>query len=127
MKVLIDTHALIWWLEGSKRLTGRALSILSNSNHMVLVSAASAWELAIKVALGKLSAAGLVTNLPSHISEEGFIEQPITVEHAVRAGMLPAHHRDPFDRLLAAQAQSLDVAIVSGDKIFDRYGIRRIW
>jgi PIN domain nuclease of toxin-antitoxin system len=127
VRVLLDTHALIWWFENESRLSRRASSTIANQNNTVLVSAAVAWELAIKVNLGKFDALSLATELPRYTEEEGFEELPISMEQAVRAGLLPLHHRDPFDRLLVAQAQSLNVPILSADAVLDQYDVRRVW
>lgn len=127
MKILLDTHALIWWFGNEKKLSRRASSIIANQNNTVLVSAAIAWELAIKVNLGKFDALSLTTDLPRYTEEEGFEELPISLEQAVRAGLLPLHHRDPFDRLLVAQAQALNVPILSADTILDQYDVKRLW
>ena len=127
MKVLLDTHTLVCWFSEPEKLSKRAASIITNSSNAVLVSAASAWELAIKVNLGKVDAISLVSDLSMHLAEEGFEELPIAIRHATRAGSLPLHHRDPFDRLLVAQALELDVPILGADKSLDRYDIRRLW
>lgn len=127
MKLLLDTQALFWWFSDPKKLSSRSRSVIENGAHAVLVSPAVAWELAIKTELGKLDALPLIVDLPSYVSEEGFTELPITMTHATRAGLLPLHHRDPFDRLLVAQAQELGIPIVSSDRLLDRYGIQRIW
>jgi PIN domain nuclease of toxin-antitoxin system len=127
VKVLLDTHTLVCWFSEPEKLSKRAASIITNSSNAVLVSAASAWELAIKVNLGKVDAISLVSDLSMHLAEEGFEELPIAIRHATRAGSLPLHHRDPFDRLLVAQALELDVPILSADKSLDRYDIRRVW
>jgi PIN domain nuclease of toxin-antitoxin system len=127
VRVLLDTHALIWWFANESRLSRRASSTIANQNNTVLVSAAVAWELAIKVNLGKFDALSLATELPRYTEEEGFEELAISMEQAVRAGLLPLHHRDPFDRLLVAQAQSLNVPILSADAVLDQYDVRRVW
>ena len=127
MEYLLDTHALIWWFESSPQLSRRASSLLASPSNDILISAAIGWELAIKVNIGKFHTPTLVHDLDEIIAGAGFTELPISLEHAVRAGLLPFHHRDPFDRLLVAQAQSLNIAIVSADAVLDRYGIRRIW
>jgi len=127
MKVLLDSHTLVWWFSDPDKLSKRATSIASNSTNTAFVSAATAWELATKVNLGKLNALALVTDLPQHLEEEGFVELPISIGQASRAGLLPLHHRDPFDRLLVAQAQDLGVAILSADALLDRYDIKRVW
>jgi PIN domain nuclease of toxin-antitoxin system len=127
VKVLLDAHTLVWWFSEPEKLSKRAASIITNSSNAVLVSAASAWELVIKVNLGKVDATSLVSDLSMHLAEEGFEEPPIAIPHATRAGSLPLHHRDPFNRLLVAQALELDVPILSADKSLDRYDIRRVW
>ena len=127
MKILLDTHAVFWWFGDAARLSKRAESILNDTKNVIVVSAASAWELAIKANLGKIDALELLADLKRHLDEDGFVELAISIEHATRAGLLPPHHRDPFDRLLVAQAQELMVPILSGDRGLDRYDIRRIW
>jgi PIN domain nuclease of toxin-antitoxin system len=127
MKVLLDTHALVWWFNEPTRLSKRASAILGNPATTVYVSAAVAWEVAIKANLGKLDALPLVTELARHVAEEGFAELPVSIDQAVRAGLLPRYHRDPFDRLLVAQAQDLNVPVLSSDAILDRYDVKRIW
>lgn len=125
--LLIDTHALFWWFSEPSRLSERALSIIRSPGNRILVSAALAWEMAIKINLGRMQAMPLVLDLSRHISEEGFAELVIGIEAATRAGLLPLHHRDPFDRLLVAQAQSLNLPILSADALLDAYDVRRIW
>jgi len=127
MKVLLDTHALLWWFNEPARLSKKAAATLANPANTVYVSAAVAWEAAIKVNLGRLSALPLVTELARHVIEEGFAELPVSIDQAVRAGLLPRHHRDPFDRLLVAQAQELNVPILSADAVLDQYDVKRIW
>jgi PIN domain nuclease of toxin-antitoxin system len=127
MEVILDTHALLWWVNEPKRLSKRANSILTNTDTTVLVSAAVAWELAIKVNLGKLDAVALLTGLTQRLQKEGFTELPISIAQACRAGLLPLHHRDPFDRLLVAQAQDLGIPILSADELLDRYDVKRVW
>ncbi|SRR5581483_2310446 len=127
MRVLIDTQALFWWYSEPTKLSRRAVSILTEGSNTILISAGAAWELSIKSALGKLDALSLIMDFSTYLNEEGFSELPIAVSHAVRAGLLPPHHRDPFDRLLIAQAQELNVPIVSSDRLLDIYGVIRIW
>lgn len=127
MKVLIDTQVLFWWHSDPSRLSRLASSILEDGSNILLVSAATAWELAIKTTLGKLDALSLVIDLGGFLAEEGFAELPITIQHATRAGLLPLHHRDPFDRLLVAQAQDLAIPIASSDRVLDRYDVKRLW
>ncbi len=127
MNLLIDSHVLLWWLAAPERVADRARNALRSPEHRVWVSAAVAWEIAIKSNLGKLDASDVVANLPRILFEKGFRRLAISMDHALRAGMLPRHHRDPFDRMLVAQAQALNCPIVSADPLLDRYGVRRIW
>jgi PIN domain nuclease of toxin-antitoxin system len=127
MEVLLDTHAVIWWFEGATGLSKRASSIIASSSNLILISAAVGWELAIKVNIGKFNTPSLVQELSQLVEREGFAELPISLEHAVRAGLLPLHHRDPFDRLLVAQAQAMGAPILSADRALDAYDVRRIW
>jgi PIN domain nuclease of toxin-antitoxin system len=119
VKLLLDTHALLWWFADSPVLSPSARAAVASSDD-VWVSAASAWEIAIKRALGKLDApADLVTAL----DESGFRPLPIVVLHAAVAGALPRHHDDPFDRMLVAQAQIEGLTIVTSDRQIPRYGV----
>ena len=127
MKILIDTQALFWWYGDPGRLSQSARSIIQQRDDVIFVSAVTAWELAIKVNTGKLDALSLVIDFRSFLIAEGFTDLPITVEHAARAGLLPLHHKDPFDRLLVAQAQEIGIPIVSNDQLFDRYDVKRLW
>ena len=127
MNLLIDSHVVLWWFSRTRQLSRGARQALEDPATRVYVSAAAAWELAIKVNVGKLEAASLVSNLPQLLLEEGFRRLAISMDHALRAGLLPRHHNDPFDRMLIAQAQALNCPIVSADTIFDSYGVRRIW
>lgn len=127
MKVLLDTHVVIWWFEDAHRLSTRASTILANRENVILISAAVGWELAIKVNLGKLKPSSILDGLDRILAQEAFSELPITLEMAIRAGLLPSHHRDPFDRMLVAQAELLNVPILSADAILDRYRIKRLW
>lgn len=128
MRLLLDTHAFIWWLAGSDRLPAVARRAIGNESNEKLVSAASAWEITTKRRIGKLPGAeALADDVPGAIAGEGFEELPITVEDAVRAGSLPGSHRDPFDRMLIAQALAHNLVLVSIETLFDQYGIRRLW
>ena len=127
MRVLLDTHVFLWWLAGDRRLGKRLRAMLEDESTIALVSAASAWEIATKVRIGKLPGADAVANdIGAAITGQGFEELPITVVHAQRAGSLPGDHRDPFDRMLAAQAQVEGVPILSVDVAFDALGVPRI-
>ena len=128
MRVLLDTHTLLWWLDGDRRLSRRARSVIADEDNTALVSAASAWEISTKVRLGKLPGAiEVAAELPAILLQQNFEPLPITIVHALRAGNLPGPHRDPFDRMLIAQAQDEDVALVSNERLFDAYGVRRVW
>ncbi|MGA8108813.1 MAG: type II toxin-antitoxin system VapC family toxin [Acidobacteriaceae bacterium] len=128
MRVLLDTHALLWWLTDDPALSKAARRLLADPQNTVLVSAASAWEIATKVRLGKLSSAlDLVADFQEQLEREGFEPLPVSVEHGIRGGLLPGPHKDPFDRMLIAQAQAEHVPIVSNNKAFDSYGVRRLW
>ncbi|HUC54424.1 MAG TPA: type II toxin-antitoxin system VapC family toxin [Candidatus Cybelea sp.] len=127
MRVLLDTHALVWWLEAKGSLSRKAKETIEESETVVFVSAASGWELAIKTQIGKFKSAQLVTGLEKEIEKEGFIELPVSMKHALLAGSLDSTHKDPFDRLLIAQAQVERVPIVSNDKVFDGFSVHRLW
>jgi len=127
VNLLIDTHVLLWWWTDAEKISPRAKSAIVDARNRSYVSAAVAWELAIKVNLGKLNAREVVFALPQLLLEEGFRRLAISTDHALRAGLLPLLHRDPFDRMLVAQAQALNFPIVSADAIYDRYGVQRIW
>lgn len=128
LRLLLDTHAFLWWLAGSPRLSGGAQRVIDDDGNTAFVSAASAWEIATKHRLGKLLQADAVAmDVRGCIVGQGFEELAIDVDDAERAGRLPGPHRDPFDRVLVAQAQARSLPIVSTDRVFDRYGVQRIW
>ncbi|HVZ23590.1 MAG TPA: type II toxin-antitoxin system VapC family toxin [Vicinamibacterales bacterium] len=128
MRLLLDTHALLWWLDGDRRLSVRARRLIGDETNAVLVSAASAWEITTKFRLGKLpGAADVAADVLGCVAGQGFLTLDISVLHAQRAGGLPGLHRNPFDRMLVAQAQLEDIAIVSDDAVFDGCGVRRVW
>jgi len=127
MEALLDTHVLVWWFENAPMLSKRASAILSGPDNSLHVSAAVGWEIAIKVNLGKLRSVELIEDMTGFLEQEGWNELPVSLEHAVRAGLLPLHHRDPFDRLLVAQAQALNLPILSADRGLDEYDVRRMW
>jgi PIN domain nuclease of toxin-antitoxin system len=126
--LLLDTHALLWWLDGDERLSDRARAAIADMSRTILVSAASAWEITTKHRLGKLPGAGDVAHdVRRCVAGQGFEELAITLADAERAGRLPGPHRDPFDRMLIAQAHGRDLALVSNEALFDGYGVRRLW
>jgi len=127
MNLLLDTHALLWWLGEPERVSKAGRSALEDPEYRVYVSAAVAWEIAIKVNLGKLDAMEVVGEFRRILYAKGFYRLAISTDHALRAGLLPLHHTDPFDRMLVAQAQALNCPIVSADARLDSYGVRRVW
>lgn len=128
MRLLLDTHAFLWWLAGSRRLSRSARQAIEDEANDVLVSAASAWEITTKHRLGKLPEAEEVAlDVSATISSQSFEELPISVDDAGRAGRLPGPHRDPFDRVLVAQALARDLVVVSTDPVFDGYAVQRLW
>jgi PIN domain nuclease of toxin-antitoxin system len=128
VRLLLDTHALLWWLDGDRSLTRRARTAITDEDNVVFVSAASAWEITMKSRLGKLPGAGAVAaDVAGSVAAQGFSPLDITMRHAQRAGRLPGEHRDPFDRMLIAQAQLDDLTIVSNESAFDAYGVSRLW
>lgn len=127
MHLLLDTHALLWWATADPALSTKARARIAHSEE-VFISAASAWEISIKVSLGRLpSALDLLSDFEGSLHIHGFKTLPITAAHGIRAGMLPGPHKDPFDRMLIAQAQAENMAIVSNEAVFDNYGVRRVW
>lgn len=128
MRLLLDTHAFLWWLAGSRRLSRSARQAIEDEANDVLVSAASAWEITTKHRLGKLPEAEEVAlDVSEAIAGQSFEELPVGVADAARAGALPAPLRDPFDRMLIAQALGRDLILVSIEAPFDAYGVRRVW
>lgn len=121
MRLLLDTHALLWWLADDPKLGRAAREAIADPDAIVHVSAASLWEIAIKANLGKLDLGG--ADLAVEVPANGFVELPIGARHALAAGALPRHHDDPFDRMLVAQAQLEDLVVVSRDPTFPRYGV----
>lgn len=127
MRYLLDTHTYLWFRSAPRALPVSVLRLLTDTSHEILISIATPWELAIKTGIGKLNAAGLLVDFESRETAAGFVIAAITTTHAIRSGLLPNHHKDPFDRLLAAQALDLRIPLVSRDQVFDLYGVNRIW
>ena len=124
MKVLVDTQAWLWMLATPERLSRSARRTVGRADNELYVSAASAWEIAIKWGLGKLTLpADPAEYVPSRMAQSGVIPLPIKHAHAVQVARLPAHHRDPFDRLLIAQAQLEELTILTSDPMFDAYDV----
>ena len=127
MTYLLDTHTFLWILNTPEVLPAQVQSIAEDHSATLLISIATPWELAIKVACGKLDAADILDDFEGAVARGGFTILETTIRQAIRSGRLPFHHRDPFDRLLVAQALDLRVPLLSRDKLFDLYGVRRIW
>ncbi len=128
MQLLLDTHTFLWWLINDRRLSQQAREAIANDENDVLVSAASAWEIATKHRLGKLPDADVIAgDVAGVLASQGFAELPITVDDGARAGALPGPLRDPFDRMLIAQALARNLVLTSNEPLFDRYGLRRLW
>jgi len=121
LRLLLDTHALVWWLSDVSELTEDTRGHIANPRNDVFVSAITGWEIAVKRAKGKITAP---RNLAALVEERGFIHLPLTFHHAEQAGDLPMHHRDPFDRFLIAQAQAEGLALVTRDARIPLYGVR---
>lgn len=120
-RFLLDTHALLWWLTDSPQLGPRCKEIIGNERNQIFVSAATTWEISIKIALGKLIAP---EDMDSIVEDEGFSKLPISLYHGQLAGSLPAHHRDPFDRMLIAQAQAEGLILITADENIPLYNLR---
>jgi PIN domain nuclease of toxin-antitoxin system len=128
LRLLLDTHALLWWYAGDRRLSPRARRAIGDASNEVLVSAVSAWEIAIKERLGKLDdTRALTSDFAEWLAREKFYQLSITFDHALRAGQLAGPLRDPFDRMLIAQASIEGLLLVSNEAVFDPYGVRRYW
>jgi PIN domain nuclease of toxin-antitoxin system len=128
VRVLLDTHAFLWFIMGDARLTAAARGLIEDANNERLVSAGSLWEITIKVSIGKLTLTEpFEVIIPRELSQNGFQILPITVPHLTVLCGLPFHHRDPFDRLLVAQAMAEKMPLVSVDSVVDAYPITRLW
>jgi PIN domain nuclease of toxin-antitoxin system len=128
MRVLIDTHVFLWWVEGDRALPARARAALADRDNECLLSLASAWELSIKAGLGKLKLALPVRRyVTEQVAANGFRILDIRMAHIGRVESLPQHHGDPFDWLLIAQALEEKLPVVTADPIFRDYGVKRIW
>ena len=128
MRFLLDTHTLLWWLFDDPRLSGTVREIVADAGNEIAVSSATAWEISTKHRLGKLPAAKqLVRDISGWVERAGFAELPVTIRHAQRAGSWPQAHRDPFDRMLAAQCALEELPLISRDPAFGAFGIRVVW
>ena len=122
-RLLLDTHAFLWWVSEVARLTAGARAAIADPRNEVFVSAVSGWEIAVKKAKGKLTAPD---NLAAMVDTGGFTHLPLTYHHAEQAAVLPMHHRDPFDRFLVAQSQAEGLILVTRDRNIPKYGVRTI-
>ncbi len=128
MRLLLDTHTFIWWFAGNERLSASARQAIADGDNDILISAASAWEITTKYRVRRLpDAKGLAKDITGHIADENFEGLAITVEDAARASALQGPLRDPFDRMLIAQALGRNLVLISIETLFDHYGIRRLW
>ena len=128
MRFLLDTHTFLWWVTRDTRLPERVQTIIADSGNDIFFSAASAWEIAIKVQLGQMTLGGDPAELiPERVAANGFLVLPIEVRHALHVATLPLLHRDPFDRLLIAQAQMEDLSILTADPAIARYDVAVAW
>lgn len=128
MRLLLDTPALIWWWTDARQLSVAARKLIADQHNDVLASVASAWEIATKQRLGKLGLPQLtVQRYAALLAADGFIELPVTTAHALTAGSYPQTHGDPFDRMLVAQAELEDLALVSKDRALRQFGVELLW
>ena len=127
VKLLLDTHALLWWATLDPRLSGKAKKASLSEETEIFVSAASAWEIATKVRIGKLEWPPTAGTVNAYVLGQGFRPLPISLDHAERAGRLAIPHRDPFVRMLITQAQVEDLWLASNEALFDDAGVRRYW
>jgi PIN domain nuclease of toxin-antitoxin system len=127
MRYLLDTHTLLWWVTTPEALPQSLRNCLDDPSNALLLSVAVPWELAIKTNTGKLDAHQILRDIESGQLKLELEVLRAEISHVIRAGLLPLHHRDPFDRLLTAQALELRIPIVSRDRVFDLYGVQRIW
>jgi PIN domain nuclease of toxin-antitoxin system len=128
VKFLLDTHVLLWLAFERQSLSAHVLQVVSNDRNEILVSAATAWEITTKYRIGRLdSARALAMDFVPRVTRAGYQLMPISPEQAVRAGLLPGNHKDPFDRMIAAQAIDRDLPLLSIDTQLDQFGVRREW
>lgn len=128
MRALLDTHAFLWWIENDPRLSTRAREIIADDGNEIVLSAVSAWEIAIKASLRRFAMRGdIAAFVNSHVTANGFEVLPLLIDHALRVASLPDHHRDPFDRALVAQAQVEDLALLTADRAIAHYSVKILW
>ena len=128
MRVLLDTHAFLWWITDDASLSPRAREIIGDGNNVLFLSAASAWEIAIKVGLGRLALPGRLERfIPEQLALNAIDSLPVQLSHALHVSNLPNHHRDPFDRMLVAQSQLENLPLLSADPRLAQYAIDILW
>lgn len=128
MRFLLDTHVWIWWLGSPELLSAQTRAILADPESELSLSAASVWEMAIKVSIGKLQLPGPIdVFVPGQLSQDGIQLLPVQLSHALKVASLPHHHRDPFDRMLLAQAEVESLALITADPLLKPYGVRLVW
>jgi PIN domain nuclease of toxin-antitoxin system len=128
VRFLVDTHTFLWAILSPEKLSDRVTEIFTDREAELLLSIATPWEMAVKAGIGKLeNGADILDDFEHRVTASGYGMLETSVKHAIRSGSLPRYHKDPFDRLLIAQALDLDLPILSRDTIFDAYGVRRIW
>ena len=127
MRVLLDTHAFLWWMTDDGRLSPRARTVILDPGSELMLSAASAWEIATKLARGRLRLPVTIHGVQAEVERQRIERMPVRFEDAITAGGLPRHHGDPFDRMLVAQAQALGCPILTRDPDIARYAVETIW
>jgi PIN domain nuclease of toxin-antitoxin system len=127
MNILLDTHTFLWYLQDSKELSSKSAEILEDSSNTLWLSIASLWEISIKLGLGKLSLQNSFSELEEVLQQLKIEVLPITFSDTERYLNLPLYHRDPFDRILVAQAMNNSLVLISRDRAFDAYNIQRVW
>lgn len=128
MNVLLDTHAFLWWISDSPKLSALAREVMSDGNNVLYFSAASGWEIAIKAQLGRLQLPNdLESFIPEQLAANNMTVLPVQLHHALHVSMLPRYHRDPFDRILIAQSQVESLPLVTVDAKISRYAVDIIW
>lgn len=128
MRLLLDTHVFLWWVQDARELSRNARAAIADSRNEGLLSLASCWEIAIKLSIGKLRLPAAIERfIPEQLAINGFQQLDIGFRHVARVAGLAFHHRDPFDRLVVAQALEEDLTVVSADPVFRKYGVRRLW
>ncbi|MGO9174464.1 MAG: type II toxin-antitoxin system VapC family toxin [Rhodomicrobium sp.] len=128
MRVLLDTHALLWWLLADRRLSANALAVLAQAGNSIAVSPASGWEISTKFRVGKLAVPRpLAEDLETVASQKGWTVLPVTMGHAQLAGLLKGNHKDPFDRMLAAQSLMENMPLITNDPAFAEFQVNTLW